>query len=256
MSDATSGAGELAGRVALVTGAARNIGRAIARELAAAGAAVVVNARSSQAALDTVAAEIVAEGGRALAVLADITDRGAVVAMVEAARSTFGPVDILVNNAALRAEAPVDEIDHAEWRRVLDVTLDGAFFCVQACLADLRASGAGRIVNIGGMTGHSGAARRLHVITAKAGISGFTRALAHDLGPDGVTVNCVAPGMIETERRKTTAGTNEHRRYRTMLVAGPGLPEDVARMVRHLCGPAGRFITGQTIHVNGGTYLG
>ncbi len=256
MSDAASSPRELAGRVALVTGAARNIGRAIARELAAAGASVVVNARSSKAALDTVAAEIVAEGGEALAVLADITDRDAVESMVRAARTTFGRLDILVNNAAVRAEAPVEDIDHAEWRRVLDVVLDGAFFCVQACLPDLRASGAGRIVNIGGLTGHTGAARRLHVVTAKAGLAGFTRALAHDLGADGVTVNCVAPGMIETERHKSTAGANEHRRHRTMLVAGPGLPDDVARTVRHLCGPAGRFITGQTIHVNGGTYLG
>jgi 3-oxoacyl-[acyl-carrier protein] reductase len=255
MSGAATVTGELAGRVALVTGAARNIGRAIARELAAAGASVVVNARSSKAALDTVAAEIVAEGGQALTMLADVTDRAAVESMVEAARATFGRIDILVNNAAVRAEAPLEAIDYAAWRRVLDVTLDGAFFCVQACLADLRASGAGRIVNIGGLTGHTGTARRLHVVTAKAGLAGFTRALAHDLGPDGVTVNCVAPGLIETER-STSSGTAEHRRQRATLVPNAGMPEDVARMVRHLCGPAGRFITGQTIHVNGGTHLG
>ncbi len=255
MSDAATGEGELKGRVALVTGAARNIGRAIARELAAAGAAVVVNARSSKAALDTVAAEIVAEGGQALAVLADITDGTAVDSMVAAARARFGRIDILVNNAAVRGEASPEEIDHAEWRRVLDVILDGAFFCVQACLDDLRASGAGRVINIGGLTGHSGAARRLHVVTAKAGLAGFTRALAHDLGQFGVTVNCVSPGMIDSQRQ-ASAGTNEHRRHRQTLVPGVGVPEDIARMVRHLAGPAGRFITGQTIHVNGGTYLG
>lgn len=255
MSDAAAGTGELAGRVALVTGAARNIGRAIARELAAAGAAVVVNARSSKAALDTVAAEIVADGGRALAVLADVTDRPAVDAMAQAARTAFGRLDILVNNAAMRGEAAVEDIDTAEWRRVLGVVLDGAFFCAQACLPDLRASDAGRIINIGGLTGHTGAAHRVHVVTAKAGLAGFTRALAHELGPAGITVNCVAPGLIETARGES-AGTAEHRRRRATLVAGPGLPEDVARMVRHLAGPAGRFITGQTIHVNGGTYLG
>ena len=254
MSEAT-GQGELAGRVALVTGAARNIGRAIARELAAAGAAVVVNARGSEAALDAVAAEIAADGGRALAVLADITDKVAVDAMVAAARAKFGRLDILVNNAAVRGEATPEEIDYAEWRRVLDVVLDGAFFCVQACLPDLRASGAGRIINIGGLTGHSGAAGRLHVVTAKAGLAGFTRALAHDLGAAGITVNCVSPGLIDTQR-PASAGTVEHRRHRQTLVPGIGMPEDVARMVRHLAGPAGRFITGQTIHVNGGTYLG
>jgi len=255
MSDAESGRGELKGRVALVTGAARNIGRAIARELAAAGAAVVVNARTSKAALDTVAAEILADGGRALAVLADITDQAAVESMVEAAHATLGRIDILVNNAAVRGEAAPEEIDHAEWRRVLDVILDGAFFCVQACVDDLRASGAGRVINIGGLTAHAGAARRLHVVTAKAGLSGFTRALAHDLGQFGVTVNCVAPGLIDTERT-AQAGTAEHRRHRNTLVPGLGAPADVARLVRHLAGPAGRFITGQTIHVNGGTYLG
>ena len=246
---------ELKGRVALVTGAARNIGREIARELAAAGAAVVVNARGAKAELDAVAAEIVAGGGQALAVLADITDRAAVDSMAAAARAAFGRLDILVNNAAVRGEADPDKIDYGEWRRVLDVILDGAFFCVQACLPDLRASDAGRVVNIGGLTGHSGAERRLHVVTAKAGLAGFTKALAHDLGPAGITVNCVSPGMIDTPRR-ASAGTNEHRRHRRTLVPGLGEPADVARLVRHLAGPAGRYITGQTIHVNGGTYLG
>ena len=246
---------ELGGKVALVTGGARNIGRAIALELAAAGAAVVVNARTSRAELDAVAAEIVVGGGRSLAVLADITDGEAVAAMVSAVRREFGGLDILVNNAAVRAEAPVDSIDEDEWHRVLGVILDGAFLCTKACLSDLRASTAGRIVNIGGMTGHNGASSRVHVVTAKAGIAGFTRALAHELGPDGITVYCVVPGLIMSPR-SATAGTAEHRKHRTTLVPGPGQPPDVAALVRHLCGPAGRFITGQAIHVNGGAFLG
>lgn len=246
---------ELAGRVALVTGAARNIGRAIALELAAAGAAVVVNARSARAELDAVAAEIVVGGGRSLAVLADITDGEAVAAMMSAVRREFGGLDILVNNASVRAEAPIEEIDEDEWHRVLSVTLDGAFLCTKACLADLRASSAGRIVNLGGLTGHTGTSQRVHVVTAKAGIAGFTRALAHELGPDGITVNCVVPGLIET-LRGASSGTAEHRRQRTTLVPGGGQPQDVAALVRHLCGPAGRFITGQAIHVNGGAFLG
>ncbi len=245
---------ELSGRVALVTGASRNIGRAIALELAAAGAAVVVNANSARKELDGVAAEIVANGGKALAVLADITDADSVDTMMTAIRREFSGLDILVNNAAVRGEAPIEELDEADWHRVLGVTLDGAFLCVKACLPDLRASGAGRIVNIGGLTGHTGANHRVHVVTAKAGISGFTRALAHELAPDDITVNCVAPGLIETARG-ASSGTAEHRRLRKALVAGPGQPDDVAGMVRYLCGPGGRFITGQTIHVNGGTFL-
>jgi len=245
---------ELSGRVALVTGASRNIGRAIALELAAAGAAVVVNANSARKELDDVAAEIVAGGGKALAVLADITDGESVETMIGAIRGEFGRLDILVNNAAVRAEAPIDEIDETDWHRVLAVTLDGAFLCTKACLADLRASGAGRIVNIGGLTGHTGTNHRVHVVTAKAGIAGFTRALAHELAPDGITVNCVAPGLIETVRG-ASAGTAEHRRQRRTLLAGPGQPGDIAGMVRYLCGPGARFITGQTIHVNGGAFL-
>jgi len=246
---------ELSGRVALVTGAARNIGRAIALELAAAGASVVVNARSSRAELDALAAEIVVGGGRSLSILADITDSEAVAAMVSAVRREFGGLDILVNNAAVRAEAPIENIDEDEWHRVLGVTLDGAFLCSKACLPDLRSSPAGRIINIGGLTGHTGTNHRVHVVTAKAGLVGFTRALAHELGPDGITVNCVVPGLIETARN-ASSGTAEHRRHRTTLVPGPGQPQDVAALVRHLCGPAGRFITGQAIHVNGGAFLG
>ncbi len=247
--------GDLQDKVALVTGASRNIGRAIALELADAGAAVVVNARRARAEIDAVAAEIVSRGGQALAHLADITDRAAVDAMIAAALQRFGRLDILVNNAAVRAEAAIAELSFEDWRQVNAVILDGAFHCVQAALPALRTSGAGRIVNIGGMTGHSGAARRAHVVAAKAGLSGFTRALAHELGPDGITVNCVAPGLIERPRTEAAGDAPHHRRHHKTLVAGPGKPEDVAAMVLHLCGPAGRFITGQTIHVNGGGFL-
>jgi 3-oxoacyl-[acyl-carrier protein] reductase len=143
-----------------------------------------------------------------------------------------------------------------EWRRIMTVTLDGAFNCVQAALPALRKADHGRIINIGGMTGHTGAAQRVHVVTAKAGLAGFTRALAHELGPDGITVNCVVPGLIETARGASSGGTPQHRRVHKSLVTVPGQPDDVAAMVAHLCGPGGRFITGQTIHVNGGAFLG
>lgn len=243
---------ELAGRVALVTGAGRNIGRAIALDLADGGAAVVLNARANREEADAVAAEITAAGGRAVVALGDVTNANAVAVMVRMAVDTFGRLDILVNNAAIRREVPFGEMDFASWRAVLDVCLDGAFHCAHAALPALRDSGQGTIVNIGGLTGHSGAANRAHVVTAKAGLAGFTRALAHDLAPDGITVNLVAPGLIDTAR---DTARPHHRGGRRTLVGREGAPEEVAAAVRFLAGPRARYITGQTLHVNGGAYL-
>jgi 3-oxoacyl-[acyl-carrier protein] reductase len=250
------GGTELAGRVALVTGAGRNIGRAIALELAAAGAAVVVNVRANHGEAEAVVHEIRAAGGDAIALLADVTDRAAVEAMMRRTLDHFGRLDVLVNNAAIREEAPFAELDFAAWRRVLDVCLDGAFFCVKAAHGALKASGAGAIINIGGLTGHTGAEARAHVVTAKAGLAGFTRALAHDLAPDGITANCVSPGMMAT-RRDTSSATGEpvHHATRSTLVGRRGRPEECAAAVRWLAGPGGRFVTGQVIHVNGGAFL-
>lgn len=251
------GGTELAGRVALVTGAGRNIGRAIALELAAAGAGVVVNARQNAAEAEAVAWAIRAGGGNAVAILADITDAAAVEAMAAQALAHFGRLDVLVNNAAIRNEAHFAELDFATWRRVLDVCLDGAFHCAKACHAALKASGAGAIINIGGLTGHSGAEARAHVVTAKAGLAGFTRALAHDLAADGVTVNCVSPGMMATRRDKASApGEPVHHATRQTLVGRRGQPAECAAAVRWLAGPGGRFVTGQVIHVNGGAFIG
>ena len=248
---------ELQGRVALVTGAGRNIGRAIALELAAAGAAVGVNGRSSRAESDSVAAEIAGSGGDALVALADVTDAAAVQTMVEAVMGRFGGIDILVNNAAVRREVPFGDLDYAAWREVLAVCLDGAFHCAKACLAPLKASGAGAIINIGGLTGSTGASHRAHVVTAKAGLIGLTRALAHELASDGITVNCIAPGLIATERKaSSTTGDPLHHATHTTLLGRRGLPSEVAATVRWLAGPSGRFVTGQVIHVNGGAYLG
>ena len=159
---------ELAGKVAIVTGAGRNIGRAIALHLAAAGAAVVVNARSNQAEADAVVAEIEAAGGKAIAVLADVGDPAAVEAMAQAALKAFGRIDILVNNASLRREKPIDEMSYAEWREIMDATLDSAFHGVHACLPAMKKNG-GTIINIGGMSAHIGSKGRAHVMTAKAG---------------------------------------------------------------------------------------
>lgn len=244
---------ELSGRVALVTGAGRNIGRAIALALAQGGAAVVVNARANQAEVVAVAKEIEASGGKAAAVIADISDRAAVERMLATAVARFGRIDCLVNNAALRRENPISEMSFEEWREVMGVGLDGPFHCVKACLPHLMASGAGTIVNLGGMSGHLGAKNRVHVVTAKAGLVGFTRGLAHDLAAHSITVNLVVPGLIGTRR---TAPEPAHHAVHHTLTGERGRPEDVAAIVRFLCGPQARYITGQTIHVNGGAYLG
>jgi 3-oxoacyl-[acyl-carrier protein] reductase len=190
---------ELAGRVAVVTGAGRNIGRAIALALAEAGAAVVVNVRANRAEADAVVAEIEAGGGRAAAHVGDVADAQAAASLAETALSRFQRIDCLVNNAALRGEKPFGEMTYDEWRSVLGVTLDGAFHCTQACLPALKQNG-GAVINIGGLSAHIGAKRRAHVITAKAGLVGFTRALAHDLAADRITANCVVPGAIDTSR--------------------------------------------------------
>src|SRR5437868_7819484 len=245
---------ELDGKVAIVTGAGRNIGRAIALTLAEGGASILVNARSSRAEAETVVREIEAAGGSALVHIGDVADPKAVQAMADAALRQFGRIDILVNNAALRREKSFAEMEYAEWREILDVTLDGAFHCAKACLPALRASGAGSIVNIGGLSAHTGAAHRAHVVTAKAGIVGFTRALAHDLAADGITVNCVVPGLIGTPRKDRPEPAH-HLTHQT-ISGERGRPEDVAATVRFLCSPAARYINGQAIHANGGAYLG
>ncbi len=245
---------ELDGRVALVTGAGRNIGRAIALDLAKAGAAVVVNARSNKVEAEAVAKEIVEAGGKAVAELADVTDPAAVDRMVKAAIVRFGRLDILVNNAAVRAEIPFAELDYEKWRQVFAVCLDGAFHCTKAALAALRASGQGAIINIGGVSAHLGAADRVHVLSAKMGLVGFTRGLAHDLAPDGITANCVVPGQIDTAR--TGPKQPSHHATHKPLVGRRGRPDEIASAVRWLAGPQGRYVTGQAIHVNGGLYLG
>ena len=246
---------ELAGQVAIVTGAGRNIGRAIALDLADAGASVVVNARSNQAQADAVAAEIVAKGGKAIGVIGDVANVKAVENLVAAAVKQFGRVDILINNAALRAEKPLEHMTFAEWRGVLDVILDGTFHCVKAALPHLKKNG-GSVINIGGMSGHTGSKNRAHVVTAKSGLVGMTRAFAQDLAEHKVTVNLVVPGLIGTPADRGAIGEPDHHRRNNTLTGERGKPQDIASMVRFLCGPGGRYITGQTIHVNGGAYLG
>jgi 3-oxoacyl-[acyl-carrier protein] reductase len=246
---------ELGGRVAIVTGSGRNIGRAIALALADGGAGVIVNARSNRKEAEAVAGEVERAGSKAVVVLGDVADPNTAAALARAALERFGRIDFLVNNAAVRAEQALDRMTFDDWRQVMAVVLDGAFHCVQACLPALKRSGAGAIVNIGGLSAHTGSERRIHVVAAKAGLVGLTRALAHDLAADGVTVNCVSPGLIGTARAPGAPEPAHHAIHRT-LTGKRGTPEEVATVVRFLCGPGARYVTGQTVHANGGAFLG
>jgi 3-oxoacyl-[acyl-carrier protein] reductase len=177
--------------------------------------------------------------------------------MMAAVAQRFGRLDILVNNAAVRREAPFAQLTSDEWRATLAVCVDGAFHCTQAALPLLEKSDAGAIVNIGGLTAHTGASMRAHVVTAKAAIGGLTRALAHELAPLGITVNCVSPGLVDTVRDGRSASPQPaHHGHRDALLGRRGRPDEIASAVVWLAGPGGRFTTGQTIHVNGGAYLG
>src|SRR3984893_5620056 len=246
---------ELTGKVAVITGAGRDIGRAIALSLSVGGASVLVNVRRTRTEAEAAAREIETLGVKALVHIGDVANPKAVQAMAEMAVKQFGGIDILVNNAALRREKPFDEMSYADWREIMDVTLDGAFHCTKACLAALRKSAAGTIINIGGLSAHTGAKYRAHVVTAKAGIVGFTRALASELASGGVPVNCVVPGLTGPPRAKDKPEPAHHLTHQT-LTGERGKPDDVAALVRFLCGPGARYVTGQAIHANGGAYLG
>ena len=241
----------LEGQVAIVTGGVRRIGKAIGLAFARDGAAVVINARSSRKEAEAAAAEIEAIGGRALVHLADVTDETAVAGMIDTTMKTFGRIDVLVNNAANREAVPFLDMTLQQWRSINSIILDGAFLCSRAALRHMTAAKYGRIVNIGGVTAHIGATQRAHVLTAKAGIVGFTRALALEFATQGITANCVVPGSIGGVRSATSGPAAAP----PAPVGREGIPDDVAGMVRQLCLPESGYITGQTIHVSGGMYL-
>ncbi|BCJ91241.1 beta-ketoacyl-ACP reductase [Terrihabitans soli] len=245
---------ELEGKVAVVTGASRNIGRAIALAFADAGAAVAVIGRADRAGLDETAALIKAAGGRAIVMLGDVRDEASVKSFIDGTVAEFGRLDILVNNAAIRVEEPVEKVTFASWRNVTATILDGAFLCVSAALPHLLRSDAGRIINIGGRTGHTGSRDRVHVVSAKAGLIGMTKGLAIELAPKKITVNLISPGLIATVRGASTSGPTETS-DKMAPVGRRGTAEEVANMARLLAGPDGGYMTGQSIHINGGTFM-
>ena len=243
---------ELAGKVALITGAARNIGRATALALAAGGAAVALNTRSSKVDAEKVAQEIRAAGGQAELYVADIANAGEVKTMTDSILKRFGRIDILVLNASVRSEKPFLELTYDEWRLPLGITLDGAFYCAQACIPSMLKNGGGAIVTLGGMQALSGAKHRVNGSVAKHGLVGMTRALAREFGDRGVRANCIAPGTMNTTR---AAGRSARPAPADIPLGRLGEAEEVASAVRFLAGPGASYLTGQTIQVNGGKMM-
>ena len=240
---------EFAGKVALVTGAARNIGRAIALSLASGGAKVAVNTRSNIEQARGVVNEIKALGPDAEAYAADIAVPAQIQSMVDAVLKRFGRLDILVLNAALREHVHFEEISFEDWRRILATNLDSAFVFTKACLPALKQAGDGRIVTFAGVTALLGLKDRAHVAASKHGIVGLTKALAQDFAPYGIRVNCVSPGQIDTSR---APGRELPNRSGNIPLGRRGTSFEIAGMVRNLCGPTGAYMTGQTLHINGG----
>jgi 3-oxoacyl-[acyl-carrier protein] reductase len=246
-------AGELSGKVALVTGAGQNIGRAIALDLAAAGAAVAVNTRASREAADTVVREIRAAGGDAELCMADIADAVQVKEMIDGVIARHGRIDILVLNASVRWEMPFTEMTFEQWRVPHAISLDGSFHCIKACLPSMIAAGSGSIVALTGSGVLTGTVGKVHSSAAKSGLTGMIRALARELGPRGIRANCVAPGMIQTTRPDYRAPRRDPKGI--IPLGREGDVQEIAATVRFLCGPGASYINGQTIHVNGGQHM-
>jgi NAD(P)-dependent dehydrogenase (short-subunit alcohol dehydrogenase family) len=257
------GQGRLTGRTALITGASRNIGRAIALAFAAEGADLVLNTRANRAELDAVAEECRKAGVRAVPLLADIADADAVEAMVGEARAELGAIDVLVCNAAIRPHKAVDETSLEDWRRVMGVNLDSAFYLARAVVPGMKERRRGSIIALGGQSSLTGRPNTAAVTAAKTGLLGLVRALAAELGPFGIRANMVVPGFIDTERRyaewypefkKAPPGSPEQ--LKQIPLGRLGRPEDIADACVFLASDASAYVTGDTIRVMGGRFIG
>lgn len=246
---------ELAGQAALVTGASRGIGRAIALEIAAAGAAVMVAYHRQREKAEAVAAAIRASGGEAAPFQLDVRDPAACEAAVAATVDRFGRIDVLVNNAGTALEKLLVDTTPAEWADLVAVHLTGMYACTRAALPHMVARRYGRIITISSIWGITGAAGEVAYSAVKAGQNGFTRALAQEVGAFGVTVNAVAPGAIDTEMNSFLHGDDLEEWLRRVPAGRLGTPEEVAALVRFLAGPRAGFITGQVISPNGGAVV-
>lgn len=240
------------GRTVLITGASRGIGRAAALLFAGQGYNVVVNYRASRAQAEELCAQIEKKGGSALALGADVSDRAAVEAMVEAAIGHFGRIDVLVNNAGIAGQQLFTDITEAEWDRMFAVDVKGMFHCCKAVLPGMIHRKEGQIVNVSSIWGITGASCEVHYSAAKAAVIGLTKALAKELGPSNIRVNCVAPGVIDTEMNAALAQEDRSALADETPLSRIGSPEEAAQAILFLAGEQSSFITGQILSPNGG----
>lgn len=244
----------LDGEVALVTGATRGIGRAIALELGRCGATVIGTATSesgAQSISETLAAEGIEGDGRCL----DVRDSGAVDDLVKAISGEVGPVTVLVNNAGITRDNLLLRMKDQEWSDVLDTNLGSIYRLARACIRGMMKAKHGRIVNVASVVAATGNAGQANYAAAKAGMVGFTKSLAQEIGSRGITVNCVAPGFIDTDMTRSLAEASKRELRGRIAVERLGTPEEVAHACAFLASPQAGYITGHTLHVNGGLYM-
>jgi 3-oxoacyl-[acyl-carrier protein] reductase len=251
---------ELVGKVAIVTGSARNIGRATAEELARGGASLVINSVQAEDLCNEVVDGIRANGGKAIPFMADVRDADTVQAMVAAATTEFGGVDIMIHNAAVRSNIPFDDLDWDTFKTSVDISIQGAFNLAKAVLPTMKQRGGGSIIGVGGMSSLAGSPGRSHVMAGKMGLNAFIRGLALDLAGDNIRANQVVVGTFDTVREGNPSSASMPaaavRSNTSKIPLGRlGVPQDMANLIRFLVGPGASYITGQTMHSNGGGYM-
>ncbi|QJD59897.1 SDR family oxidoreductase [Pseudomonas sp. gcc21] len=247
----------LAGKTALITGSGQNIGKSIALRFAQAGANVVVNGSRNRDKVDAVVAEIKSLGGQALPYMCDVSDPDAVAGMVDSANEHFGGIDIAISNVGRRLHQPFLDVSIVDWRKVLETNLSSVFYLNRLVLPNMQEQGWGRLIHVSGYDGFTGhILNRAHNIACKAGMHGFTKALAREFGPSGITVNTVVPGAINTERDWSQyPNTDVEKKKATIPVRRWGEVEDIAEGCLYLCTDGAGFVNGQALHLNGGEFM-